>query len=253
MYEIFTIIALFIVGIIAGVINVMAGGGSSLTLPALIFLGLDPTVANGTNRIAILSQNVFATLSFKKSKMLELGTSIKYAMFTIPGVILGAFTAVKISDELFQKILGIILILVIFTFFINPVSFKKYSEKKNIEWIIYPALILVGFYGGFIQVGVGFLIMAVLYHLLNLNLLKVNVHKVLIVLIYTFPVILIFFISGNINWFLGICLAAGNSVGGWLGAGLSVKGGEKYIRYALVVAVLIMAIKLLGGFNFIRI
>ncbi len=253
MYEIFTIIALFIVGIIAGVINVMAGGGSSLTLPALIFLGLDPTLANGTNRIAILSQNVFATLSFKKSKMLELGTSIKYAMFTIPGVILGAFTAVKISDELFQKILGIILILVIFTFFINPVSFKKYSEKKNIEWIIYPALILVGFYGGFIQVGVGFLIMAVLYHLLNLNLLKVNVHKVLIVLIYTFPVILIFFISGNINWFLGICLAAGNSVGGWLGAGLSVKGGEKYIRYALVVAVLIMAIKLLGGFNFIRI
>ena len=245
MHDLFTIFILFFVGIIAGTINVMAGGGSSLTLPVLIFLGLDPTVANGTNRVAILSQNVLATASFHKSKLLDVKTSFIYALFTIPGVIVGGVTAVKIGDELFEKILGVLLILIVFTFFFNPVSFRKMSEKKNLSWIVYPSLVLIGFYGGFVQAGVGFLIMAVLYHFLNLSLVEVNVHKVLIVMFYTIPVILIFYLSGNINWSLGICLAAGNALGGWFGARLSVRGGEKYIRYALVVALFIMSIKLL--------
>ena len=60
--------------------------------------------------------------------------------------------------------------------------------------------------------------------------------------------IIIFFLSGNISWFIGICLAAGNSVGGWFGAVFSVKGGEKYIRAALVIAVGLMALKLLEAF-----
>ena len=107
---------------------------------------------------------------------------------------------------------------------------------------------LIGFYGGFIQVGVGLFIMAALYHLMGASLAKVNAHKVIVVLIYTIPAILIFFLSGNISWFIGICLAAGNSVGGWFGATFSVRGGEPYIRMALVVAVGLMALKLLGVF-----
>ena len=248
MQELLTVPILFFVGVIAGGINVMAGGGSSLTLPALIFLGLDPTVANGTNRIAILSQNISASFSFHKNNVLDIKTASVYALFTIPGVIIGSITAVKIGDELFEKILGVLLILIIFTFFFKPTSFHKISEKKGLSWVIYPVLVLIGFYGGFIQVGVGFLLMAVLYHFLNISLVKVNVHKVVIIMFYTVPVILIFYLSGNINWFLGLCLAIGNSLGGWLGASLSIKGGEKYIRYVLTAALLIIAIKLLGFF-----
>ena len=107
---------------------------------------------------------------------------------------------------------------------------------------------LIGFYGGFIQVGVGLFIMAALYHLMGASLAKVNAHKVVVVLLYTIPVIIIFFLSGNISWFIGICLAAGNSVGGWFGAVFSVRGGEKYIRAVLVIAVGLMALKLLGAF-----
>lgn len=248
MPELLSIIILFLVGAIAGVINVMAGGGSSLTLPALIFLGLDPTVANGTNRIAILMQNVSALSSFKKDKVTELKTSLKFALFTLPGVIIGGITAVRISDDLFQKILGVILILIIFTFFFKPTSIKFSEDKKHKNWILFPCLVLIGFYGGFIQVGIGFLIMAVFYHLSNMTLLKVNVHKVVIILFYTVIVLLIFGLSGNINWVLGLCLGVGNAVGGFAGAKLSVKGGEKYIRYALVIAVLIIALKLLNIF-----
>ena len=131
---------------------------------------------------------------------------------------------------------------------IRSASCSADATERGRGWVLYPALVLIGFYGGFIQVGVGIFIMAALYHLMGASLAKVNAHKVIVVLIYTIPAILIFFLSGNISWFIGICLAAGNSVGGWFGATVSVRGGEKYIRVALVIAVGLMALKLLGVF-----
>lgn len=250
-YDLLSLTLLFFTGGLAGVINVMAGGGSSIVLPVLIFLGIDPTVANGTNRVAILFQNFFATLSFRKEGVADVKTGVKLAVFTLPGVLVGGFAAVRIGDELFEKILAVILIFVCASFFLNVDSFRNLLGGRNEsrqKWVLYPALVLIGFYGGFIQVGVGLFIMAALYHLMGTSLAKVNAHKVIVVLFYTIPVILIFFLSGNINWFIGICLAAGNSVGGWLGATFSVRGGEKYVRVALVVAVGLMALKLLGVF-----
>ncbi|MGH7884141.1 MAG: sulfite exporter TauE/SafE family protein [Thermodesulfobacteriota bacterium] len=246
MPELISFTILFIVGVVAGIINIMAGGGSTLTLPALIFLGVDPSVANGTNRIAILMQNVSALASFKRDKVTEIKKSLKYALLTIPGVIAGGYTAVKISDDLFEKILAVVLIFIIFSFIFKPKSLSIGEDNKYRNWILYPSFILIGFYGGFIQVGVGFLIMGVLYHLSDMTLLKVNVHKVFIILFYTVFAIVIFNFSGNINWFLGIGLAAGNTVGGFFGAKFTVKGGEKYIKYALVAAVIIIVLKLLN-------
>ena len=115
-------------------------------------------------------------------------------------------------------------------------------------WVIYPVMFGIGFYGGFIQAGVGFLFMAALYHILKLDLVHVNMHKVFIVMVYTIPALCIFVFTGNVNWILGLCLAVGNSFGAWWGAHFAVKGGEKIIRYILAVAILIMALKLLGVF-----
>ena len=110
MPEYLEIFILFGVGLVAGVINVMAGGGSSLTLPALIFLGLDGAAANGTNRVGILIQSLFATLSFRKEKITGLNLSLRLAALTIPGAVLGAAVAVRISDAWFERILGRIMI-----------------------------------------------------------------------------------------------------------------------------------------------
>jgi hypothetical protein len=106
----------------------------------------------------------------------------------------------------------------------------------------------IGFYGGFVQVGVGLLIMAALYHLLKINLLFVNMHKVFITLIFTIPALLIFIWTDNVDWLLGLVLAAGNGLGGWWAARISVKGGEKIIRYVMIVAIFIISLKLLGLF-----
>ena len=99
---------------------------------------------------------------------------------------------------------------------------------------------------GYLLRRVGFLFMASLYHLEKLNLVYVNMHKVFIILIYTLPALIIFFLTGNVNWKFGLILAAGNAFGGWWGAHTAVKGGEKIIRIILAAAVLIMALKLFG-------
>lgn len=249
MSEIPQLLLLFAVGSIAGFINVMAGGGSTITLPTLIFLGLDSALANGTNRIAIIIQNIFAIFSFKQQKVQRFKQSLQLALWTLPGAALGAIVAIRLTDVWFQRILGIIMIGIIISMFFSPANDnneKGRAEKFN--WLIYPAMLGIGFYGGFIQVGVGFILMASLYHLLHLNLVFVNMHKVFVVCIYTIPALAIFIWSGNVNWIMGLSLAAGNAMGGWWSARFAVKGGERIIRIVLSIAILIMALKLFGLF-----
>jgi uncharacterized membrane protein YfcA len=122
------------------------------------------------------------------------------------------------------------------------------NSKPANNFLLYLSMIGIGFYGGFIQVGVGFLLMASLRYLMKLNLVLVNMHKVFIVLIYTLPAFLIFILTDNVNWILGIVLAIGNATGAWWAAKFSIKKGEKFIKIILFVAVLIMALKLFNVF-----
>jgi uncharacterized membrane protein YfcA len=87
--------------------------------------------------------------------------------------------------------------------------------------------------------------MAALYHLLRIDLIRVNMHKVFITMICGSP-LLIFIWSGNVDWLLGLSLAAGTSIGGWWAVRFSIKGGERVIRYVMVLAIFIIALKLLG-------
>lgn len=246
MPEYLEILILFCVGLLAGVINVMAGGGSSLTLPALIFMGLDSAAANGTNRIGILLQGIFSTLSYRKENVSEIEKSIKLSLLTLPGAVLGALLALKISNEWFDRILGLVMIGIIVSMLIPQSKLEISTGGERKSWLIYPVMFAIGFYGGFIQVGVGFLIMAALYHLLRIDLIRVNMHKVFITMIYTVPTLLIFIWSGNVDWLLGLSLAAGNGIGGWWAVRFSVRGGERVIRYVMVLAIFIIALKLLG-------
>ena len=235
---------LLCVGIIAGLINIGAGGGSSLTLPTLIFLGLDSAMANGTNRIALIIQNIFAITGFQQEKQNEFKQSFKYALFTLPGAIAGAFLAIRLSDIWFQRILAVIMVLIVLTLFLPKTKERSAAVAGKKPWLVYLALLGAGFYGGFIQVGVGFILMAILFHLAGLTLVKVNVHKVFIILIYTIPALAIFVMTDNVNWKYGLILAVGNGIGGWISARVSVKKGEGYIRVILSIAIVIMAYKL---------
>lgn len=248
MPEIQGILILFGTGMFAAFLNVNAGGGSSITLPVLIFLGIEPTVANGTNRVAIFFQNISAVYSFKQEKYYDLKNSLILATLTLPGAVAGTFFAIKINDELFQKILAVIMILIIVSMIIPKKKITKTENEFTVNWKITLAMIVVGFYGAFVQVGVGFLIMAAFQYLMKLNLIKVNMHKVFVILVFTVPALLGFILADKINWYYGLTLAAGNSFGAWWAAKFSVKKGEKLIRVVLIIAIFVMSLKLLNIF-----
>ncbi|GIV59514.1 sulfite exporter TauE/SafE family protein [Rhodocaloribacter litoris] len=246
MSEPFTAALLFGVGLLAGVLNVMAGGGSAFTLPALIFLGLDGATANGTNRVAILTGSLFAAAAFRREKVSRLRRSLAFGLWTLPGAVAGAVAAVRISDAWFQRILGLVMVGVVVSMLLPRHEDASTTTEGTSSWWIYPALLGIGFYGGFIQVGVGFLLMAAFYHLLRMNLVYVNLHKVTVVLLYTLPALAVFAWNGNVDWVLGVSLSAGNALGSWWAARLAVRRGEGVIRLVMILALLLMAARLLG-------
>ncbi len=250
MNEELKLLLLFVIGSLAGIINVNAGGGSSITLPALIFIGLESGIANGTNRIGILIQNLFAVTSFRNQNIHQFKESFSLAIFTLPGAIIGAILSIKIDSQWFQRILAVVMIGIVLTILFTHSSnkFKQIFSKKKKKWLICPAMLGIGFYGGFIQVGVGFLLMASLFHLLKIDLIHVNMHKVFIICLYTLPALTVFIVTGNLNLKYGSILASGMALGGWIGVKVVIKGGDKVIRIILAVAILLMALKLLGLF-----
>jgi len=238
-------IILCVAGAFAGFLNVLAGGGSALTIPIMIFLGFDATIANGSNRIAIQVEALTAVAAFKKQQHADFPFSLKLSLMTLPGGIVGAFYAVKIDDALFTKILGIVMILIVISLVIPKselVEHAKHHKWKN--WLSWPVMFAVGFYGGFIQAGVGFLIMAALLHLYGMDLIKINMHKVFIVMVFTIPAVLVFIYTDNVNWFAAVALSVGMITGTLIAVKLAIKKGEKLVRIVLGVSLLIIAGKL---------
>jgi uncharacterized membrane protein YfcA len=239
---------IIIVGLASGFLNTVAGGGSLITLPILIFMGLPGTVANGTNRVAIMSQNIFAVGGFRsKGVKIPFPYSIYLAVVSLIGGLIGAKLAVDIPDQLFNRILAIIMILVVVATVRNHTKKKQVLEevlttrKQVIGTILF---FFLGIYGGFIQAGIGFMVIALLSGLHNFSLVKINYIKVFAALLYTGVAVLVFAFQDKIMWKIGGILAIGQGIGGWYASRWSVDKGEKWIKRILLVAVIGLAIKL---------
>lgn len=240
------ILLLFVVGLLAGIINTLAGGGSLLTLPVLIFLGLPPNVANGTNRIGIFFNSLFAIRGFKSKGVQIHKYSVWLGLAAFPGALWGSIAAARIEGELFNKILAGIIIMVVAYMLFGPKG-KDMGAERNDRKTQITALVVfffIGFYGGFIQAGIGYLIMASLTFVNRFSLLKTNIAKVVIVLIYTLASIGVFIYEDLINWELGLALAAGSAIGGYLTSRWSVNKGDKWVRYFVMLTAIAFAIKL---------
>ena len=241
-----TAILLFLSGVLAGFINIMAGGGSLITIPMLIFLGLPATVANGTNRVAVLIQNIFATAKFKQKGLFYWKTGLILTLPAVLGAVVGSQIAVSISDTLFKRILAVVMVVTMGLVLINKnKAVERVQEvriKNYLPFVL--AFFLIGIYGGMVQAGVGFFIILVLAMVPGLSLLQINSLKIFIILCYMVPSLFIFFTHDKIHWLYGLILAAGNALGGWLGVVAAVKKGDKLIRIVFAIAVLGMAIKL---------
>ena len=235
------------VGLLAGAINTMAGGGSLLSLPLLIFMGLPPSVANATNRVAIFSQNIFAIAGFRSKGVSEFRYSFILGISALIGAVIGAKIAVDIKGELFNKILAVIMVMVVLAIIsgkFKSTGGKSESTKSGSQIIGMITFFFVGIYGGFVQAGVGFLIMGALSAIHGFSLVKINSMKVFIVFVYTIAALGVFIYEGKVNWHYGIILAVGNSTGAWFASRWSVEKGDKAIKVFLVIAVIALSVKL---------
>ncbi len=241
---------LFVVGLVAGALNVIAGGGSLLSLPVMIFLGLPPTVANGTNRVAILLQNVGASWSFHRRGLV----SREWILIAVPpalvGAILGTVAAVNIGELEFQRILAVILVAAAAWQIWNPIKLQPDGNAALPvgirRWVFVAAFFLIGAYGGFIQAGIGFLLLAAT-SAAGFNLIRGNALKVTVVLGFTPVALLLFAWNGKIDWAMGFALAAGNFLGGLAGVHLQVLKGHAWVRGVVTAVIVVFAIRLLFG------
>lgn len=241
---------LFLAGLLAGTLNVIAGGGSMLTLPLMIFLGLPPTVANGTNRVAILIQNIGASWSFHRRRLI----SREWMFLAVPPALVGAgigtLGAIRIGDLAFQRILAVVLVAAAAWTVWRPV--KPPREGDSIppsgwrRWTFALGFFLVGLYGGFIQAGVGFVILAVT-SIGGLDLIRGNALKVPLILAFTPLALLLFALNGKVDWAMGLALAAGNFLGGIAGVRLQILKGHTWVRNVVTVTILVFAVRLLFG------
>lgn len=247
-HPLFTPLLLFLVGIVAGTLNVIAGGGSMLTLPVMIFLGLPPTVANGTNRVAIVVQSVGATASFERKRLISRSWVALAAPPAVLGAVLGTWGAVEVGNVDFQRILAGVLVIAAVWSLWRPKSEPDGTDaavpRGARRWGFAFAFFLVGIYGGFIQAGVGFLILAVT-SAGGLDLVHGNAVKVPMALAFTSVALVLFALSGKVDWTVGAALAAGNFLGGLFGVHLTVLKGHRWVRGVITVTTVLFAIRLL--------
>ncbi|HDS15530.1 MAG TPA: sulfite exporter TauE/SafE family protein [Proteobacteria bacterium] len=237
---------LFAVGLIAGALNVIAGGGSFLTIPLLIFMGLPPVIANGTNRVGILCQNIAASWRFHQHGVVEWRHVRWAAVPAVIGALLGSKLAVAIGDELFKNVLAGLMITVTLWTIWDPLK-NKHQERRPESFnraALAGGFFLVGIYGGFVQAGVGFLILAATT-MAGLDLVKGNAVKVLSILAYTFISLGIFAWEGKVVWSLGLILAAGTIVGSQIGVHLTILKGHHWIKRVVTAVIIMMAVKLI--------
>lgn len=238
----FTLI--FVVGIITGFINVLGGGGSFLTLPLLIFLGLPSTVANGTNRIGILLQNISAIFKYRAGGHLPLKFAVIVTIPVVLGSILGAKLAVMLPDKSFTKYLAVFMFVMTLITLFNPAKKIRFTNNRVFWLASFVIFFVIGVYGGFIQAGVGFLLLAGTT-ILGYDLIKGNGIKVFIIFVLTLAALPVFMVSGKIDYVAGIVLGIGSAIGGMLGASISIKKGVKLIRNFVAVSIIIFSVILL--------
>ena len=230
-------------GVLAGVINAMAGGGSMLTIPLLVAAGVPGNIANGSNRIGVLGANGAAAMSFRRVGVRGMDRAHRVLVPVIGGSVVGSFVVSRVSDAAFERAFAVLLVPLILLSLRPPkASSGRAPWGTSTTAIVFTA---IGLYGGAVQAGVGLVLVAALARA-GMDLVTANSVKVVIILIVTAVAMPAFILGGQVRWLPACVLAVGFSAGGWVGARIAVRGGERVVRIMMVAAVLALGGQLIG-------
>jgi hypothetical protein len=236
-------------GLAAGFINAVSGGGAILTVPALIFIGLPPGVANGTNRVAVVVQNVAALAAYQRLRVTDHRLAFSLALPATLGSLGGALVSIRLDDAQFRTLLGVVMLLLIGPILAEPRANAKAPVQERVSqtgWFFWTIFFILGIYGGLLQIGVGVFVLVTLTSLGGIDFVLANSIKVEVILCLAGLALLVFIADGKVAWGVGLLLAMSNATGAWLGAYWGVRKGAYWIRGVLTGTVIAMALQLLG-------
>jgi uncharacterized protein len=248
-------VALVVGGVAAGIINTLAGNGSAITLSIMLFLGLPAGWANATNRIGLVFQTLTAVLSVRKIKGASLLFKETRFLF-LPAILgsgMGAWLASRTEDHGLTYFIGFVMIVLLATLFLNPKrwSIETDRSKKKKTPLLAFLFFLIGLYAGFIQMGIGIMMLAALVLYSRYSLVDANIVKLQMALIFGIPSFLVFLFSGKMHWPSGMALAVGQSLGAWIGGRylLSHPSAGKWIRILLIFILIAAIFSIFGIFD----
>src|SRR6056297_962916 len=236
-------------GFATGIINTLAGSGSVITFSIMMALGIPAPMANGTLRLGVILQTATASFRFFKKDKLEVKKGLILGIPVVLGSITGALIAVNIPHDLFEKIIGITLLALLFFIVFDPkkwIEEQKEKTSRKVGVLQFILFFLIGSYGGFIHIGVGIFLLSALVLQAGYDLVKANALKVFLVLLYSPFAIAIYVLDGQMEWVLGSVAAIGHFAGGIVGSQLAIKKGARFVRLLLIVIVLAFSGHLLG-------
>ncbi|MDD2386698.1 MAG: sulfite exporter TauE/SafE family protein [Bacteroidales bacterium] len=237
------------VGFLQGFINTMAGAGTTVMFSFLSFFGMPVNMINGTVRPGILFQTAASSFKYYKKNKLALRKGLVLGIPMIIGSVFGAEVAISIDGNVFEKIVAVFLLILMFPMFYNP---KKWLEGQSVERQSKTGVLqlliftFIGFYGGFLHIGVGIILLVALVLNVGYDLVQANALKVFLVLMYAPIVLIIFLINGQVDLLVALFVTIGNIVGGIVGANVVIKKGSKFVRMFLVVIIIVFSFHLLG-------
>jgi uncharacterized membrane protein YfcA len=241
-------------GAAAGFINTLAGSGSLITLPVLIFIGLPANVANGTNRVSILLQNAVGVGGFYHGGVLKMRSALALVIPATLGSIVGAQIAIGLDEQLMRRAIGVVMVMMLAVILLRP---KRWLEghpervERGTSWLQFALFFGIGIYGGFLQAGVGIFLLAGLVLSAGYDLVRANAVKVFIVLCFTVSALGVFMLNDQVRWDSGLLMAAGSMLGAWIATRVAVEKGAVWVHRLLVVVVVVSAAQLLGLFDLV--
>lgn len=243
MPEPLALLLLASVGILVGVINVVAGGGSFITLPLLIFLGLPAIEANGTNRVGVVMQSIAAIGGFQREGIINWRWTLMVTGPALVGAALGTLAAFWVSDEVFRRILATLMVVVTLVSMTGKNPLPQTEVRQAGSPLVLGGFFLIGLYVGFIQAGVGFLVLA-LTTWAGLDLVRGNAVKVVSIGLLSTLTLGIFIARGTIYWPMGLALGVGNMIGAMVGVQLTVLKGHRWLKTVVTATVILFAVAL---------
>lgn len=237
------------IGLLTGFINTLAGSGSLITLPFLIFTGLDADVANATNRIGVFLQTLVGTATLQSQASIPLKGAGILIWPSVCGSVIGSLLALQLDADMMQWVIGVLMLVLLVPVTINPKKWLRTQdalEKPRRPWLVGGLSFVLGIYGGFIQAGVGIFLLALMVLVANFSILRANMLKNLIVCAFTIPALAIFIWNGKMAWGIGLTMAGGQMVGAWVAARFLARHelAGKITRALVVVMLLASAVSM---------